>query len=264
MILFVYFAVRHDVETLVDKLQMIQPIGLPIIVFLLFMSRVSSSSKLSTDDVFVEFGALEYPICLGATSWSKIKEYERLKSECEISYSFDDMDRVDEGMDSCASTGTVWETERGKIMIGPEIGHGVTATTFATNDENIVVKVSKESSLCDDIASLIVLDGLDGFAPKIIRITSRRPSPFCQQRVILMQKAGDTDWAAVSRIAPRSEQYMHISRAIDAMERLHRLGFVHGDFHGQNVRLKQHDTWFLKIIDFGEMEPFYKARRRRP
>ena len=253
--------VLHDVEALVDKQQMMQTIGLTIIIFLLFMSRVSPSGKLTTDGVFVELDALEYPICLGATAWSKIKEFERLKSECEISSSFDDIDRVDGGIDSCASTGTVWETERGKIMIGPEIGSGVTATTFATNDENIVVKVSNEESLCQERASLKVLDGLNGFAPRMIPLThsssSIRMSKDCLDRLIVMEKAGDIDWAdsLIKSSTLNSEQYMHLSRAIDAMKELHGLGFVHLDLHGHNFRLKEGDSSFLKIIDFGEMEP---------
>jgi hypothetical protein len=146
------------------------------------------------------------------------------------------------------------------LSIYEEIGNGGYAIVYATSRIDIVFKLSLHESLCTETAALTVLN-TTSIAPRIFHLApSRDPiSPYCQTRMIVMEKRGDIDWdrmysAFHQRHPPSASVTLsHLSRLLKTVSTLHSLGFVHRDIHDENVRLSLSYPSGVWLVDFGKV-----------
>ena len=132
------------------------------------------------------------------------------------------------------------------------VGEGESGVSYSTSDPNLIVKVSNGAPLCREAAAMLVLDGLGGIVPRIYPLDTPL-GDWCSVRVIVMDKVGDADYYDLVEVAPVAHKYMRFASVLSAVDRLHRSGFVHGDLHPQNVRVKLDDPQYVSLIDLGDI-----------
>jgi hypothetical protein len=100
----------------------------------------------------------------------------------------------------------------------------------------VIVKVSFHDSLCQDMARLAAMNGLDGLVPRWFPISPSDPiSAFCRQRVVIMDSVEDRDSGEV--ISPDIQlSYLRMHELIIAVKRFHQKELIHNDLHLGNIR----------------------------
>ena len=134
---------------------------------------------------------------------------------------------------------------------GQELGEGAFGKAYDIPDANLVLKVIKDRrrDLCREKIGLEILDGLDGFAPKIAKITSGIDDE-CSNKVIALEKLGDDNWGNVVKSYDKAF-YRRMARLFTAVRALHNRGFIHHDLKGDNIRVRKDDSSFVALIDLG-------------
>lgn len=154
----------------------------------------------------------------------------------------------------CIQPGSELQLENGRsLTVTNPSGVGESGTAYLTSDPNLVVKVSFKEPLCKESSSMKLLRGLGGILPRVYPIVSDM-SDWCRTRVIVMDKLGDTDYAAILQAGSMSDRYLRFASFLSAIDRLHKSGIVHGDLHPFNVRVKTDDPSFIAFIDLGQIE----------
>ena len=181
------------------------------------------------------------------------RKYDEYLEECE-SWSVYESEKFD-----CQSYRTASVEGKGLVSFQPanvHASHGSEGKLFETNSPGMVLKVSHWKRLCVEMAILRAIDGLGGFAPKVYMLDAENPGvpPQCRQRMIFMDEAGDRDWndvlAGYNQV-PIEHTYIRMSRILEALARLQKVGISHQDLFGLNVRISLLNPWYIKLIDFG-------------
>ena len=102
-----------------------------------------------------------------------------------------------------------------------------------------------------------------GLVPKFYDIvpTPGGISDHCRVRTLVSELAGQATLS--SRSVNRFQAAAVIAQTLAIIKKVHALGFIHGDVHGQNFVYSRHDAAAadesVRIIDFGRAEPFVDA-----
>jgi hypothetical protein len=151
-----------------------------------------------------------------------------------------------------------------KMTASACIGTGCFGSTYLVAHANIplVLKFTQENlGLCSDKVALKILDGLNGFVPRVYEINSGI-APGCEEQILLMDQLGDSDWADVVETY-KSETYRRFAKLLEAVRDLHEKGFVHRDLKGDNIRVKRFDSSYVALIDLGNAVPIGPGVYRR-
>ena len=186
-------------------------------------------------------------VCLSPDSPVRVQRYRELLMECQASKDTGAM---------CAVVHQTFLIDGKETRIGREIARGAQGKLYVTSDPQIVVKEQLHPD-CEEIAAIKVLNGLDGFAPKLYGI---RKDGCKTSHLLAMNKLGDSDWATVmsdpGNHVPLAHAYFRFSKLLLALKSLHYLGFGHNDLHEKNVRVIRTDPSKVFLIDFGFLSPF--------
>ena len=134
---------------------------------------------------------------------------------------------------------------------GKLLGKGKHGSVYAVG-QDMVVKVVKQSEIATKEAELATLIGKKRIGPKVRQIT------YCEKNIyIYMQRVSGTlkDWLSSKQ---RTQE--------ELFDRLHALGYFHGDVHWENVAYvntpEGRTRWTL--LDFGWVHNGRDTRRTRP
>lgn len=117
---------------------------------------------------------------------SRQKLYRDEHSRCEHGYH-----RSDE---KCPGMGDSVSVQGFEITISEVMDAGADGKIYRTSDENLVLKITKHESICNEKAILMALVGTEGdYFPRPYGITSEI-SDNCKARFLVMDKVGDANW----------------------------------------------------------------------
>jgi len=139
--------------------------------------------------------------------------------------------------------------------LGALLGSGAFGRTYKVQNQDAVVKVIYDPGMtvCREKIGIEVLDGLEGFAPKLVPITGGISSR-CEKKLVAMDLVGDALW---SEVVTRFDAgfYIRFARLLEAVKTMHDKGFIHMDLKGDNIRVRTADPEFIGLIDFGFLRP---------
>jgi tRNA A-37 threonylcarbamoyl transferase component Bud32 len=183
---------------------------------------------------------------------SILKKLDILKKECETWW-----DARNYSVDCKSSIFSVNVAGKGWINVKrtPDAPNGSYGVVYPTDDRNLVIKISRGKGLCNEIAALQALDGLDGFTPKMYPLDRSNPGirTHCLQRVIVMDAVGDKTFDEI-RTPSVKDTYTMLGKLLEAIKTLHATGISHGDLHGDNIRVNSADPSKVFLVDFGLVE----------
>lgn len=72
----------------------------------------------------------------------------------------------------------------------------------------------------------------------------------CIGSLMVMEAVGDTEWEDRRDIS-REDEYLRVSKLLEAIGAVNAKSVLHGDIHSNSVRVSQTDTGAVYIVDFG-------------
>lgn len=165
--------------------------------------------------------------------------------------------RKSDPAEPCAVAGQSFLINGIETFIQEELAHGTQGRIYMTSNPRIIVKEQFKPD-CKEIAAMKVLDGLGGFAPKLLEISEKDDCKI--DHLLAMEKLGDSDWETImidhAKDVPPHHAFLRFSKLLSAIKSLHYLGFSHNDVHAKNIRIYRDDPSVVFLIDFGFLFPF--------
>ena len=165
-----------------------------------------------------------------------------------------------------ASAHAVFQVEGyGELRVDDELGQGMYGKVFTFFETSeIILKGAKSDhgrdDLCWERSLQRVLQGLNGGAPRD-HVISRMPAefdPLFRNRVLVMDRRGDAEWGDVV-LEEDALFYTRFAKLLTIVRDLHRIGFIHDDIKGCNIRITRTNPQDVILIDFGQAIPYIDA-----
>ena len=151
----------------------------------------------------------------------------------------------------CIIEGTPLDVEGVGEVTFTKAGEGAQGIVLQSSDGSVILKLARYTfeALCRDRVTLSLIDGLNGRAPKLHRVTSGLERN-CSSVAIVMDRVGDHMWIDFVKEV-NSDFYRRMASLITAYRDLHAMGLSHMDVKGDNIRVDSQDPTKVWLVDFG-------------
>jgi len=221
----------------------------------LSVELLEKSAPAKTDEPKSEEKLFEPP-----AGWELLKPYYEAVNDCEDQYLRNPLEPV-----SCAFDDSITVEGFGNLKIGEKRTNKHGEYVFPLENSALILKVlpdDKHWTVCRERVALSMLNGLEGFVPRVYNITSG-VKPECLIRTIVIDQLGDDNWRIMRRAVESkydSDFYHRAARLVKAVRALHEKGFNSGGLGETNVRIKRHHPWFVGLGDLTGVYPLFSVR----